>query len=589
MEDNVDIFYALFGVRAEELKTKTNEFRSKLEDFFEVKHVEFEQPEAFGKYKAFFPDDAVKHPAKAYTDVLEWLIKRYTKPGDVVLDPMCGTGSTCIVAALHGRHGIGVDIEERFIEWCNEAKRRLEGTTTLTPRGRVHFICGDARRLSQLLKEHVDALITSPPYADSKRGGVADADKMADRWERHRSDAWNTWGSSAHTPGRLRAFESLGSGYSDNPDNIGNLPYGDVDAIITSPPYELSQSSKLDWAPSRRDELMKEKRIYRGYSDNPNNIGNLSYGDVDAIIMSPPYLKSADQGGGINRQRPQDVRIGCSTIGRTVENPNAIDNVKSYGDIDAIITSPPYSGTISKHAGGPTGQLKVRVGESTLTARAYSESEDNIGNLPHGDIDAIITSPPYSESIRGGDVDVVDRLRRHGRSDPKAGGPYGVSLARPYSKSPENIGNLPHGDVDAIITSPPYEESMGSKHSSPRADELMEEKRHVTIYGASRDNIGNLKGETYLEAMLKVYSECYKALKPGGKIAIIIKPFIRNKQVVDLPWHTHLLMTKVGFKPHEFFKYRLKHQSFWRVLYYKKHPEVPRIAHEYILVYEKRF
>ena len=284
------------------------------------------------------------------------------------------------------------------------------------------------------------------------------------------------------------------------------------------------------------------------------------------MITSPPYLKSADQGGGINRQRPQDVRIGCSTIGRTVENPNAIDNVKSYGDIDAIITRPPYSGTINKHAGGPTGQLKVRVGESTLTARAYSESEANIGNLPHGDIDAIITSPPYEGSLEG--------TSRHTRGGIPARDP---KLAQTGTYA------------DVVITSPPYEESMGSKHSSPRADELMEEKRHVTIYGASRDNIGNLKGETYLEAMLKVYSECYKALKPGGKIAIIIKPFIRNKQVVDLPWHTHLLMTKVGFKPHEFFKYRLKHQSFWRVLYYKKHPEVPRIAHEYILVYEKRF
>jgi len=375
------------------------EFRSRLEEVVEVRELDFEQPEAFGRYKVFFPEEAVRHPAKAYTDVLEWLVKRYTKPGDVVLDPMAGTGSSGVVAALHGRHAILVDIEERFVEWMRKAKELVEKHQTLTPKGKVTVIHGDARRLSQLLGEHVNTVITSPPYADSKKGGVADADKMADRWERHRSDAWNTWGSSAHTPGRLRAFESLGS----------------------------------------------------GYSDNPNNIGNLSYGDIDAIIM----------------------RIGCSTIGRTIENPNAIDNVKSYGDIDAIITSPPY------------------------------------------------------EKSHPADRDAVRRFRKGGR----------------------------------II------------------DEYVRE--------FDKDNISNLKGETYLEAMLKVYGECYKVLRPGGKMAIIVKPFIRNKQVVDLPWHTHLLMTKVGFKPHEFFKYRLKHMSFWRTLYFKRHPEVPRITHEYIMVYEK--
>ena len=61
------------------------DFRSKLDELFEVKELEFELPEAFGKYKRFFPDEAVAHPAKAYTDVLEYLIKNYTREGDLVL------------------------------------------------------------------------------------------------------------------------------------------------------------------------------------------------------------------------------------------------------------------------------------------------------------------------------------------------------------------------------------------------------------------------------------------------------------------------------------------------------------------------
>jgi hypothetical protein len=92
---------------------------------------------------------------------------------------------------------------------------------------------------------------------------------------------------------------------------------------------------------------------------------------------------------------------------------------------------------------------------------------------------------------------------------------------------------------------------------------------------------------TYLSEMLKVYSEMFRVLKPNGKAVVVVKPFIRNKKVVDLPWHTWLLMQRVGFQLAKLYKLRLKQESFWRILYYKKHPEVPRLRHEYVLVCRK--
>lgn len=103
----------------------------------------------------------------------------------------------------------------------------------------------------------------------------------------------------------------------------------------------------------------------------------------------------------------------------------------------------------------------------------------------------------------------------------------------------------------------------------------------------SGKQIGNLKKETYLEAMLTVYQQMHSVLKPNGKAIIIIKPFIRNKKVVDLPYQTWLLLQKVGFKLTRLFKLRLKKLSFWRILYHKKYPNVQQIRHEYILVCEK--
>lgn len=41
----------------------------------------------------------------------ERFILQHTRPGDVVLDPFAGVGTTCVVAAQHGRQYIGIEIE----------------------------------------------------------------------------------------------------------------------------------------------------------------------------------------------------------------------------------------------------------------------------------------------------------------------------------------------------------------------------------------------------------------------------------------------------------------------------------------------
>jgi DNA modification methylase len=50
------------------------------------------------------------------------LIETYTKNGDVILDPMMGSGSTVVAAYELERKGIGVDVNPDFIELT---KKRL--------------------------------------------------------------------------------------------------------------------------------------------------------------------------------------------------------------------------------------------------------------------------------------------------------------------------------------------------------------------------------------------------------------------------------------------------------------------------------
>lgn len=386
------------------------EFRSKLEDLMVAEELDFEPTPGFGKYRRFL-EHAVPHPAKMNTNLLEFLIENYTREGYTILDPMAGTGSLGVVASLLGRNAIQVELEPRFYEWMEKARENVERHPTLTPKGRIINILGDARRLSELL---------------------------------------------------------------------------------------------------------------------------------------------------------------CT--------------------VDTVITSPPYAETISDKAGGPTSVEKVGV--STITARQYSDSGDNIGNLPLGNVDAIITSPPYASSLEGttrhtrggiasrdpklaqsgtysvmetGELDeTILRLRAFGRTDPKAGGPYGSSLAHPYSPNPGNIGNLDNSEQDYVL--------------------LEKEKGLDTLYARLTRN----GKPTYLSEMLKVYHEMYKVLKPGGLAIVVVKPYIRNKKIIDLPYYTYLLMERVGFKLEKLYKLRLRTMSFWRILYYKKYPDIPKITHEYVIVMKKQ-
>jgi len=53
---------------------------------------------------------------------MRWLIETATKPGDTVLDPYMGSGTTGVAALQAGRRFIGIEIEER---WFLNAERRL--------------------------------------------------------------------------------------------------------------------------------------------------------------------------------------------------------------------------------------------------------------------------------------------------------------------------------------------------------------------------------------------------------------------------------------------------------------------------------
>jgi modification methylase len=100
-------------------------------------------------------------------------IDQYSEPGQLVLDPMCGIGTTLVEAIHLGRRAIGVELEPR---WAALAAGNIRLAREQGARGTAIVIRDDARRLAHGLLEDltrsVALVLTSPPYGPSVHGQV---------------------------------------------------------------------------------------------------------------------------------------------------------------------------------------------------------------------------------------------------------------------------------------------------------------------------------------------------------------------------------------------------------------------------------
>jgi len=62
------------------------------------------------------------HPTQKPIDLMKWLVRTYSNPGDTILDPFAGSGSTLVAAAIEGRKAIGI---EQSKEYCDTIVKRL--------------------------------------------------------------------------------------------------------------------------------------------------------------------------------------------------------------------------------------------------------------------------------------------------------------------------------------------------------------------------------------------------------------------------------------------------------------------------------
>ncbi|WP_422647325.1 TRM11 family SAM-dependent methyltransferase [Actinoalloteichus caeruleus] len=123
-----------------------------------------------GRYVA----ESTPHPAKMLPAVAAHAIDRFTRPGDLVLDPMCGIGTTLVEAVRTRRRAIGVEYETH---WAHVAAANVDLARRTHPNLDGQVFQGDARQLDHILphqiRGQVALVVTSPPYGPSIHGRVS--------------------------------------------------------------------------------------------------------------------------------------------------------------------------------------------------------------------------------------------------------------------------------------------------------------------------------------------------------------------------------------------------------------------------------
>jgi hypothetical protein len=205
-----------------------------------------------------------------------YLIERYTKIGDAILDPMGGSGTVLVACAL-GRNVIVIDLETKFVSmmWANWKKIKASGPLLGYTMGSAVILQGDSRNLNDIL---ADAIISSPPYVGTEAS--ANPKKWKDPDKAYQiSSARAGKNNRAHgfTAEAKQRYENRKlKGLPENPNNIGNLPYGKISTIISSPPYESSEHNY-------RHGLKVLGKNFKGRKAWETK------GKVDVICTSPPY------------------------------------------------------------------------------------------------------------------------------------------------------------------------------------------------------------------------------------------------------------------------------------------------------------
>ncbi len=148
--------------------------------------------------------DVLRHPAKFPETLAQEFIEFFTQRGQVVLDPMAGTGSALVAALRAGRQAYGIELNPAYADIARQVIAEEQASLGVEAGGlSAVLVTGDAARIAEHVAAWgippIDYVITSPPYWDMLRA------------------------RGAETQRKRRQSPELDVFYSDDPHDLGNI------------------------------------------------------------------------------------------------------------------------------------------------------------------------------------------------------------------------------------------------------------------------------------------------------------------------------------------------------------------------------
>lgn len=213
---------------------------------------------------------------------------------------------------------------------------------------------GDSRRAAAIVQGHFSGCVVSPPFSDSLQNS------------KERSGL--VYGNARYGH-KDTVTDMTPHAYGQSPGQLGSMREGDFSAAISSPPY-VGGGHHADqtgaWNTNGRGQ--GQTRDVAGYGQTPSQLGQMKEGDVDAAISSPPYngpFSQTHPGTAGGKRGTESPDGGFQRYGNT---PGQLEGLPDGGvdaaieGFQAAVSSPPFMSSDNRDPSDKTPRMGRSVG-----------------------------------------------------------------------------------------------------------------------------------------------------------------------------------------------------------------------------------
>jgi DNA modification methylase len=589
-------------------------------------------------WKGMIVPEAMAHPAKFSSRLIRRIYEHlqeegWVKAGDTIVDPFGGVSLGALNAMRLGLRWRGVELEAKFVELGNWNIDNWNAKFHSMPKWSKDAVLlqGDSRKLMEILSGG-RAADSSPPYAETELTYKKNGLKVEGREKYERpymaGQGEDNYGS---TDGQLGAMK--GDGF---------------EAAISSPPFEqksadggwqmlgkYSEQGKLTVKQVKGDAHKSypswNKDRDTSYGQTDGQLSQMDSGNFAAAMRSSPPFGNNDSAHAQSLEDRRDKSANWlkeNTGWKTGygDSDGQLADMDMQDGFQAAISSPPFrqsEGGTGAQGGMIDPALMQRHSAGNGKAEGYGGSDGQLANMEEGSFDAVISSPPFADSLARDGVDadarrqlareqgisnaehitpidmerIGERKQEYGVTEGNLGGmksenfavatrsspPYAEmeitgqrnfkSRFQPDAKEASAIREEDKGygeKFGAAMKSPPYEGTRLAETGNPM-DSMRRSKEEK--YSATYEE--KMDGNDFWQAARQIVEQVFLALEPGGHAVWVCKDFVKAKQIVPFSDQWRQLCEAVGFvtlhEHHAMLGHKVGQQTIEGEVVHKKH------------------